>query len=224
MARKTPSNQPQVFVQLVEGEPHPLSVTTLQNGRWHVNHPNLETVKLICEALGTSDFKFATSLLNMFCHLALNDANSEGAFDFLISAIKGIAPRDEVEAMLAAQMAAVHLVGMRFSRLMLAAKDPRGMEIYERGLNRAMRTYSQQMEALKRYRSKGEHKIVVQHVNVGEGGQAIVGDVHQQKSLDAKTAATAGPPLQLVRSNDRPMEPIGELPKSFLDRKAEGAQ
>jgi hypothetical protein len=33
------------------------------------------------------------------------------------------------------------------------------------------------MEALKNYRSKGEQKMTVQHVHVGEGGQAIVGNV-----------------------------------------------
>jgi hypothetical protein len=30
---------------------------------------------------------------------------------------------------------------------------------------------------LKRYRSKGEQKVVVEHVTVNEGGQAIVGNV-----------------------------------------------
>lgn len=34
------------------------------------------------------------------------------------------------------------------------------------------------MEALKRYRSGGEQKVTVQHVNVAEGGQAIVGNVN----------------------------------------------
>jgi hypothetical protein len=33
------------------------------------------------------------------------------------------------------------------------------------------------MEALKRYRSGGEQKMIAQHVHVAEGGQAIVGNV-----------------------------------------------
>jgi hypothetical protein len=37
------------------------------------------------------------------------------------------------------------------------------------------------MEALKRYRSKRSQRIVVERVNVSEGGQAIVGDVHTGK-------------------------------------------
>jgi len=37
-----------------------------------------------------------------------------------------------------------------------------------------------QMEALKKYRGKGEQKMTVEHVHVHNGGQAIVGDVHQK--------------------------------------------
>ncbi len=46
---------------------------------------------------------------------------------------------------------------------------------YESALNRLTRTFAAQIEALKRYRSKGEQRVYVERVNVGEGGQAIVG-------------------------------------------------
>jgi hypothetical protein len=36
------------------------------------------------------------------------------------------------------------------------------------------------MEALKRYRTGGEQKVLVQHVTVSDGGQAIVGTVEQR--------------------------------------------
>jgi hypothetical protein len=42
-----------------------------------------------------------------------------------------------------------------------------------------LRTYATLMETLQRYRGKGEQKVVVEHVHVHEGGQAIVGNVHQ---------------------------------------------
>jgi hypothetical protein len=44
-------------------------------------------------------------------------------------------------------------------------------------LNKLARTFSSQVEALKKYRSTGEQNIRLQHVNVSEGGQAIVGNV-----------------------------------------------
>jgi hypothetical protein len=42
-----------------------------------------------------------------------------------------------------------------------------------------MRTYTAQVEALARLRRGGEQRVIVQHVNVNEGGQAIVGAVNQ---------------------------------------------
>ena len=51
------------------------------------------------------------------------------------------------------------------------------MDMQERALNRLARTFAAQMEALKRYRSKGEQRVYVERVTVNEGGQAIVGPV-----------------------------------------------
>ena len=44
-------------------------------------------------------------------------------------------------------------------------------------LNKLTRTFATQMEALKRHRSAGEQKVVVEHVHVYPGGQAVVGNV-----------------------------------------------
>ena len=46
-------------------------------------------------------------------------------------------------------------------------------------LNKLARTYAMQMETFKRYRTGGQQKVVVEHVTVNEGGQAIVGAVTQ---------------------------------------------
>jgi len=40
-----------------------------------------------------------------------------------------------------------------------------------------LRLHNETIEALSRYRRGGEQKVVVQHVNVNNGGQAIVGNV-----------------------------------------------
>src|SRR5438034_11217890 len=47
----------------------------------------------------------------------------------------------------------------------------------ERAFNKLARTFSAQVEALKRYRTGGEQRVTVEHVTVNEGGQAIVGNV-----------------------------------------------
>ena len=47
----------------------------------------------------------------------------------------------------------------------------------ERAFNKLARTFTAQIEALKRYRTGGEQRMTVEHVTVNEGGQAIVGNV-----------------------------------------------
>ncbi|MBY0404080.1 MAG: hypothetical protein K2X66_09290 [Cyanobacteria bacterium] len=94
--------------------------------------------------------------------------------------LHGIAPQDLLEGLLATQMAAAHEMAMEFSSRTMT-KD-QSVEAVERNVNRAtkmMRTFIAQMEALSKYRSKGQQTIQVQHVNVNDGGQAIVGTVNQ---------------------------------------------
>jgi hypothetical protein len=68
------------------------------------------------DALGTRDWDFLQGFLTQ-----LADAGSKGrkvddrTLNFMLSVVKGIAPKDQVEAMLAAQMAAVHTAIMTFA-------------------------------------------------------------------------------------------------------------
>jgi hypothetical protein len=50
--------------------------------------------------------------------------------------------------------------------------------------NKLARTYTTQMQALQRYRGKGQQKMVIEHVNVNSGGQAIIGNVETNKKLN----------------------------------------
>jgi hypothetical protein len=50
----------------------------------------------------------------------------------------------------------------------------------ERAFNKLARTYSTQMDALKRYRAKAQQTVRVERVTVNEGGQAIVGPVSHE--------------------------------------------
>jgi hypothetical protein len=97
-----------------------------------------------------------------------------------MAAIIEIDPQDSAELMLASQMVAVHNISMEMSaRAMLENQTFNGVEANIKRITKLMRTYTTQMEALNRYRTKGQQKITVQHVKVETGGQAIVGDVTQ---------------------------------------------
>ena len=103
----------------------------------------------------------------------------------LIAALHGIHPRDELEGRLAAQMVGAHNLAMTF--MCRAVIKDQTLDVVNHNVHRAtmlMRTFVSQMEALNRYRGRGEQKVVVRHVHVHEGGQAIVGSVTQTKRAE----------------------------------------
>jgi hypothetical protein len=151
---------------------------------------------LLMEALGTADQDFLNGLLGQLANASTRGSQiDERGLNFMVSLVKGIKPRDQIEAMLAAQMAAVHMATMTFAgRLAHVDKIPQ-QDSAERAFNKLARTFATQMEALKRYRNGGEQKVIVQHVSVSEGGQAIVGNVTQGPRETARDKAAAPPTL-----------------------------
>jgi hypothetical protein len=53
--------------------------------------------------------------------------------------------------------------------------------------NKLSRTYAVLLDALNRYRGKGQQKVTVEHVHVHQGGQAIVGAVNSGGKASEKT-------------------------------------
>lgn len=158
------------------------------------------------EAIGTTDPDFVLGFLSQIADLG-DDKNKEHRLNFVLSVVKGIKPRDQIEAMLAAQMATVHAATMKlFPQLTLAKFLPQ-RDSAERTLNKLMRTFVTQMEGLKRYRTGGEQKVTVQHVTVGEGGQAIVGNITQERGEGA-AAKSVAPPLAIEDAKIVPMPTI----------------
>jgi hypothetical protein len=92
--------------------------------------------------------------------------------------------------MLAVQMISIHTLAMEFiRRASMNEQTDLGVEVYVNRATRLMRTYAGLSEALSRHRGKGEQKMVVEHVHVYQGGQAIVGQISQN---DTKTKGTKG--------------------------------
>lgn len=149
-----------------------------------LDHPDQAVAQgLLMEALGTADDDFVSGLINELANASSQGRGAnESRLNYMLAVIKGVKPKDQFEAMLAAQMAAVHMATMRFARQLSQVETLPQQDSAERAFNKLARTFTTQMEALKRYRSGGEQKVTVQHVSVGEGGQAIVGNVTQGKS------------------------------------------
>jgi hypothetical protein len=103
------------------------------------------------------------------------EANDER--HFMLSIIRDIGPRDPVESMLAVQMAATHVATIRAAGWLANGKGLLQTQAYFTGYNKLARTFAAQIEALRKHRNGGKQTVIVQHVNVAEGGQAIVGHV-----------------------------------------------
>ena len=109
------------------------------------------------------------------------------SYGIIAETMKNIKPRDHVEKMLAAQMLTTHNTAMKcFQRAVSCFKSSQipTLEMGNTILNSAtklIRTYTMQMEALNRYRSKGRQKMTVEHVHINAGGKAIIGNINQAK-------------------------------------------
>ena len=157
------------------------------------DHPDQVTaVRLLLEATGTKDFDFLNGLVGQLATASASGPKvQEGALNFMLAVVKGIGPRDQTEAMLAAQMAATHQATMTFAHRLARAQNIPQQDSAERAFNKLARTFAAQIEALKRYRSAGEQTVRVEQVTVNEGGQAIVGNVaHGGRASPEKTDAT----------------------------------
>ena len=133
---------------------------------------------LLMEELGTTEADSLDGLLGQLANAAGQGQKvDEHGLNFMLSVVKGVEPNDQVEAMLAAQMAAVHMATMTFARRLAHVDNITQQDSAERAFNKLVRTFTTQVEALKRYRTGGEQKVTVEHVTVNEGGQAIVGNV-----------------------------------------------
>ena len=144
-------------------------------------HKDLNTAEaLLMGATGTVYESFFDGLLRQLGNAAMQDGKvSEGDLNFMLAVIKGIEPQDQIESMLAAQMAAVHMATMTFARRLAHVETLPQQDSAERAFNKLARTFTAQIEALKRYRTGGEQRMTVEHVHVHQGGQAIVGTVNQ---------------------------------------------
>lgn len=138
----------------------------------------------LMESLNLSDYDFIDQLMSQLANAGSQGRDvSERGMNFMLSVIKGIEPRDQVEVMLGAQMAATHMATMTFARRLAHCDNIQQQDSAEKAFNKLMRTFTNQMEALRKYRTGGEQKVIVQHVHVNEGGQAVVGSVtHRSQS------------------------------------------
>lgn len=145
--------------------------------------PDTRPSPRIVRAFGTSDTKAVMQFLHQI-EFALPGGRDAARcnIDYAVSTLEGINPKDQLEGLLALQIMTTHTLAMEFMRR--AMGENQTVEGVDRNMNRLTKllaTFVAQVEALNRHRGKGEQKVIVKHVHVHEGGQAIVGAVSQSR-------------------------------------------
>jgi hypothetical protein len=117
-----------------------------------------------------------------------------------VAELVGIAPKDELEGMIAAQLLAAHNAAMEcYRRAMLGEQTLEGRSENFSQANKLSRTYTVLLDALNGHRGKGQQKVTVEHVHVHAGGRAVVGMVEtpgggvREKSEEQPHALTYAP-------------------------------
>jgi len=180
-----------------------------------VEGPSQESISRLMAAFGTKDRDFFQGLISQIAAVrSREDEPASQAVGFLFSVVKNTQPRNELEAMLLAQMAACHMIAMDLiSRL----NDPEEYRLFLK----LMKTFADLKETFDRGRKARENSFMVQNMTVRDGGQAIVGNVTQGSAEPTEQMTAASPPrpsnrraVRLPRVDESlelaPCSPVGE--------------
>jgi hypothetical protein len=164
-------------------KPPKITVKSAPGKPFGLNMEPIDAARLV-SAFGAAEPSFASWMLNAIINAACDGgpAHPPGAeaINDALAAVTGIGARDETEGMLATQMVATHFAAIGALRRLKGAETFHQHDSNGNLAVKLLRTFTLQIEALQRYRGKGQQKVTVEHVHVNAGGQAIVGVVHAQ--------------------------------------------
>ena len=101
------------------------------------DHPDLGIGSLLLmQAIGSDSFDFLHGLSSQLANAGSHGREpDESGMNFMLSVVKGVGPKDQVEAMLASQMAAVHMATMTFARRLAHVENIQQQDSAERAFN-----------------------------------------------------------------------------------------
>lgn len=132
---------------------------------------------------GSPDPAFNAALIQRTANVVfvpghLTPAQQQDEANSVVAALRGFAPRDEIEGMMAAQAVALHHAAMEALRRSFLPDQT--FDVADRLRKQAAnmsRCFVDMCEAIDRRRGKGPHVVRVERVVVQDGGQAIVGSI-----------------------------------------------
>jgi hypothetical protein len=151
-------------------------------------------------AFGTSSEKVVSVELERIANALRRDGKIDPAeLDAVIAIVSGQQPKNELEAMIASQMAVTHALIMRSFGNLNRSESIQQQDSNALTVARLTKAFTSQVDALAKLRRGGEQRVVVEHVHVYPGAQAIVG-----------TVTHTGGPRALIENQGQPHAPSHE--------------
>jgi hypothetical protein len=139
------------------------------------------TEKFLHEALTIPDLAAVEASLDR-SRLLLQSGTDVAAM--ALDAASSIHATNSLERMLAHQMAAAHKLAMVLIGQVSYEQDAAAQAKRLNAAARCMAVYQQGLLALHKVRQNGQQRITVQYVNVGNGSQAVIGNIERDSGGD----------------------------------------
>lgn len=131
----------------------------------------------IAHTVGASTEHAANCLLAQAARATAGDDLAEQC-NVSTALLAGVAPRDELEGMLAVQTVAAHNLALDMARRAVATDRIDFRATYSNLTAKLLNVCTRQIELIARLRGQTGHQVVrIERVNVEAGGQAVVGNV-----------------------------------------------
>ena len=151
----------------------------------------------VARILGSESLGFANGLLRQMINAGtVGTVEDKEGTDFVVGVVQGIAPRDELEAMLATQIAAVHLAILKQQRQLMNADNILKSESAGRAIAKLSHAFKEQLEALERLRSRlraGQSKP--------EEAVPAMKSVDRRRRILSQTESTTCLPAERIQSH-----------------------
>lgn len=106
----------------------------------------------------------------------------------ITQSMSALAPQDEFEGQLITQLVVLQEHAMNWLGRAMRTERADFANVYLNGASKILKRHHETLEALMRYRRRGEQRMHVEHVHVHQGGQAIVGTVTSGGGVNQKSA------------------------------------
>jgi len=149
--------------------------------------------KRLQELTGTENKELALDVVQLGASALCGSEADYQKHNIILQSLSEQQLKDLSEARLCTQAAALYSHGMKYLyRVEQEDRIPQ-CEFYMKNAIKFLRLHNETIEALNKHRRGGEQRVVVQHVNVNDGGRAIVGGV-----LNGGTGVGGGAIIKMV--------------------------